>query len=106
MALGLAVGRERIEDTDQYRQAMAPARRIAVRFQEEVQGQFEASFPLDTTICRDIQAAIYGRSFDLNNPNDYKAFIEAGGHTSEGCPKVCAVAAQVAAEEILFLEKS
>ncbi len=105
MALGLAVGRERMEDTDQYRRAMGPARRIAERFQEEVQSQFGASVPLDTTLCRDIQASIYDRSFDLNDSADYKAFLAAGGHSADGCPKVCGIAAQVAAEEIIGLRE-
>ena len=105
MGLGLAVGRENIEDTDQYRKAMEPARRVSERFQEEVQGQFGISKPLDTTLCREIQTAIYSRSFDLNNPEENKMFLAAGGHTSEGCPKVCAVAAQVVAEEILSAEE-
>jgi C_GCAxxG_C_C family probable redox protein len=105
MALGLAVGRERMEDTDRYRQAMEPAQRISQRFQEEIQAQFETSLSGDTTLCRDIQAAIYGRSFNMNNPEDYNAFLESGGHSAEGCPKVCAVAAQVAAEEIIRLEE-
>ena len=80
---------------------MQPAERIAQRFQEELQSQFGVSLPGDTTLCRDLHAAIYGRSFNLNDPSDYKAFLDAGGHSAQGCPKVCAVAAQVAAEEIL-----
>lgn len=100
MALGLAAGRERMEDTDQYRRAMAPAGRIAVRFQEELQRQFGFDESLSTTLCRDVQARIYGRGFDMTDREDYKAFLDAGGHSAQGCPKVCAVAAQVAAEEI------
>ena len=43
MALGLAVGRERMEDTDRYREAMVPAEEIVRRFQEEIQSQFRFS---------------------------------------------------------------
>jgi C_GCAxxG_C_C family probable redox protein len=104
MGLGVAGGRERMDDTDQYRKAMQPAQRIADRFQEELQTEFDMTLPHDTTMCRDIQASIYGRSFDLNNPKDYRAFLKAGGHSAQGCPLVCAVAAQVAGEEILDMQ--
>jgi hypothetical protein len=55
-------------------------------------------------MCRDIQESIYGRSFDLNDPVDYGLFLAAGGHSAQGCPLVCAVAAQVAGEEILNIQ--
>lgn len=101
MALGLAVGRERMPDTEKYRQAMVPALEMSRRFQQELQAQFGFSAPLETTLCREIQARIYGRPFDLTDPRDYGAFLAAGGHSSEGCPKVCAVAARVAGEQLM-----
>ena len=101
MALGLAAGRERMEDTPQYHRAMVPAVELSRRFQEELQAQFGFSTPLETTLCREIQARIYGRAFDLTDPAGLQAFLDAGGHSSEGCPKVCAVAARVAAEQLL-----
>jgi len=101
MALGLAVGRERMEDTPQYHRAMVPAVEMSRRFQQELQAQFGFSAPLDTTLCRDIQGRIYGRAFDLADPAGLQAFLDAGGHSPEGCPKVCAVAARVAAEQLL-----
>lgn len=104
MGLGLIEGRERMDDTDQYRKAMQPAQRIADRFQEELQTEFDMTLPHDTTMCRDIQASIYGRSFNMNDPKDYKAFLKAGGHSAQGCPLVCGVAAQVAGEEILNIQ--
>lgn len=104
MALGLVVGREKMEDTEQYRKAMVPAIEIRNRFLQELKRQFGFAGSLKTTICREIQKAIYGRPFDLTNPEDYQAFLAAGGHSATGCPKVCAVAAQVAAEKILELK--
>jgi C_GCAxxG_C_C family probable redox protein len=101
MALGLAVGRERIEDTGQYYRAMVPALEMSRRFQQELQAQFGFPTPLETTLCREIQSRIYGRAFDLTNPADLQAFLAAGGHSPKGCPKVCAVAAQVAAEQLM-----
>jgi len=101
MGLGVASGREKMEDTPQYRQAMEPAQRIASRFQEEIQARFDTKLPGDTTLCRDLQAAIYGRSYNMNDPDDYKAFLEAGGHSDKGCPLVCGIAARVAGEELI-----
>lgn len=101
MALGLAVGRERMEDTQQYHQAMVPALELSRRFQQELQAQFGFSAPLPTTLCRDIQIRIYGRAFDLADPAGLQAFLDAGGHSPKGCPKVCAVAARVAAEQLM-----
>ena len=71
------------------------------RFQQELQARFGFAEPLATTLCREIQARIYGRAFDLADPAGLQAFLDAGGHSPEGCPKVCAVAARVAAEQLL-----
>lgn len=105
MALGLAMGRERIEDTETYQQTMAPGQDVSRRFQIELHNQFDFSSPLETTLCRDIQARIYGRAFDMVDTEDRQAFLDAGGHSAQGCPKVSAVAAQVAAEELMRWEK-
>jgi len=95
MAVGLAVGRERIEDTAQYRRAMAPAQEVYERFRE-IEG---------ASLCPEIHKIRYGRSFQLTDPEQYKAFLEAGGHGETGCPDVCAHAAKIAAETILRLRE-
>lgn len=105
MALGLAVGREKMEDTPTYRMAMPPAIEICNRFKEEVQSQLGFSQSLTSSLCKDIQRSIYGRSFDMTNEEDYQAFLDAGAHGDEGCPRVCAIAAQVAAEKIIEIIK-
>jgi C_GCAxxG_C_C family probable redox protein len=105
MGLGLAMGRERIEDTDQYSKTMAPAQEISRRFQEELQAQFGFSSPLTTTLCSDIQARVYGRAYTMTDTADRQAFLDAGGHSAQGCPKVSGIAAQVAAEQLMRLEK-
>ncbi len=81
--------------------ALKPAQDVSRRFQIELQSQFDFASPLDTTLCRDIQARVYGRAFDMTDDVDRQAFLDAGGHSAHGCPKVSAVAAQVAAEEIM-----
>ena len=100
MALGLVYGRDDIRDTQAYRDAMKPANEIVDEFKRRLEEEFGFDETLESTICRDIQEHIYGRSFDLNNPEDYPLFIEAGGHGDDGCPKTCAVAAKVTAEKL------
>jgi C_GCAxxG_C_C family probable redox protein len=105
MALGLAIGRENMEDTPTYRAAIKHGMDMCGRFRQELHGQLGFGEDLASSLCRDIQRSIYGRSFDLSNEEDYQAFLEAGGHGDKGCPGVCAVAAQVAAEKILDVMK-
>jgi len=100
MALGLVIGREQMEETEVYRKAMEPAKEIQRRFKEELKRQLQLKMDLETTLCKEIQENIYGRSFDMNDEKDYQAFLDAGGHGDLGCPRVCAIAAQVAAEKI------
>lgn len=100
MALGLVIGREQMEDTEVYRKAIEPAREIQRRFKEELKRQLQFKEDLKTTLCKEIQQNIYGRSFDMNDEKDYQAFLDAGGHGDLGCLRVCAIAAQVAAEKI------
>ena len=102
-ALGLVIGRESIEDTDAYRAMMAPSMAVLTGFKEELQKQFGFEEALTTTLCRHIQERVYGRSFDLTSQEDYRAFLESGGHSETGCPKVCQIAAEVTAEKILAL---
>jgi C_GCAxxG_C_C family probable redox protein len=101
MGLGLVSGRERIEDTPKYVHAMDLANEIRDRFKRRLEEEFGFEEPLDSTLCNDIQTRIYGRSFDLMDPKDYDDFLEAGGHSDEGCYKVCGIGAEVAAERLM-----
>ena len=101
MALGLVVGREKMEDTDAYRKSMEPSADLIAKFKEELKKQFGFEGELDGTLCRQIHEKIYGRPFDMTDPDDYQKFLDAGGHSDSGCLKVCGVAAQVGAEKIL-----
>lgn len=103
MGLGLVAGREKMEDTQAYRDAMVPSAEIIDRFKEELKKQFGFEGELDGTLCRQIHEKIYGRAFDMCDPEDYQAFLQAGGHSGTGCFKVCGVAGQVGAEKILEL---
>ena len=103
MALGLVAGRERMEDYEQYVKATNIANEICDEFKRRIEKEFGFREPLESTLCREIQTRIYGRSFDIRDPAEREAFLAAGGHSDEGCYKVCGIAAEVAAERLLKL---
>jgi C_GCAxxG_C_C family probable redox protein len=103
LALGLLIGRKSIEDVEAYRAMMNPSIEIRDKFKEELKNQFGFKEAPTSTLCREIQEKVLGRSFNLNDEEDYQAFLAAGGHSDHGCPKVCGIGAQVAAEKILEL---
>lgn len=91
MAFGLIYGRgrKRLHDWGVYQDSLVPAGEFCRRF-EKVFG---------STMCRDIQEAKFGRSFQLTDPEDLRAFQEAGATT--GCSAVVRRAVRLAAEIIL-----
>lgn len=95
MAIGCEVGRERLEDVEQYQRAKVPAREMYRRFREEV----------GHSICAEIHKIKYGRVYRLFIPEEAKAFHEMGGHSRTGCPEVCGIAARIAADIILELRE-
>jgi C_GCAxxG_C_C family probable redox protein len=101
MAVGLVEGRERMYDTAVYTEACADADQLATEFQRRIEAEFSFKKPLETTLCRDIQKGIYGKSFDLRDTEQREAFYACGGHSDKGCYKVCGIAAEVAAERLL-----
>jgi C_GCAxxG_C_C family probable redox protein len=101
MAVGLVEGRSRMPETPVYAAACAEADVVATEFQRRVEMEFKLKEPLKSTICWDIQRGIYGRSYDLRDTAQREAFYACGGHGDEGCPKVCGIAAEVAAERLL-----
>ncbi|OGD58340.1 hypothetical protein A3K78_09785 [Candidatus Bathyarchaeota archaeon RBG_13_52_12] len=101
MALGLVDGRSRMYDTPVYAAACIEGDEIANEFQRRVETEFNFKEPLKTTLCRDIQWGIYGRSFDLRDNEQRNNFYAYGGHGDNGCLKVCGIAAEVAAERLL-----
>ena len=93
MAIGSEVGRERLEDIEQLRKSRVPGAEMYLRFQEE-NGH---------TLCAEIHKLKFGRTYRLYDPEELKAFHEAGGHGPEGCPTVCRSAARIAADILLRL---
>lgn len=91
MAIGCVVGRERLEDVQQYQRSKEPAKEMYHRFRDQV----------GHSICAEIHKIKFGRVFHLYDPEEAKAFHEAGGHSRSGCPEVCGIAARTAADIIL-----
>ena len=104
LALGLVIGRERMGDFNAYQGAMKVGLAVRNKFMKELKAQFGFKKELESTLCRHIQEKIYGRSYNLADDKDRQAFLDAGGHSETGCPKVCGIAAQVVAEKIMELE--
>ena len=79
---------------------MIKAIELHKQFTKEIKNQFGFTDEVENSNCRYLQTRIYGRGFIMTNPKEREAFEAAGGHSDKGCPKVCAVAAEVAAKEI------
>ncbi len=101
LALGLAAGRERMEDPmygEEINEASGQPKRLEFArklFQRFVQDN-------GAWMCRDLQTRLFGRSYDLHNPEDYAKFQEAG--SSEKCSQLVGRGARLAAEIILEMK--
>ena len=96
MAIGSFLGSESLIDVEQNEKAMEPAVRVYNRFKERV----------GHTLCDEIQKIRYGKAYRLSIPEERQAFQDMEGHSRKGCPEVCGIAAQVAAEVILDIKES
>ncbi|MFH1982624.1 MAG: C-GCAxxG-C-C family protein [Pseudomonadota bacterium] len=96
MGISLFYGRElqNIKDPD-------GKRFVSYRLAERLQAQFVAEY--GSSICGKIHHQVMGRTYRLTRPDEFKQFIDAGGH-SEKCPRVVGKAARWAAEIILAEE--
>jgi C_GCAxxG_C_C family probable redox protein len=93
MAIGQVLGRESLEDIEQFQKAMIPANDMYLKFREAV----------GHTLCAEIHKILFGRSFRLYEEEEKAAFAEAGGRGPGGCPEVGRKAAKIAARIILDL---
>jgi len=93
MAIGLATAGDRLDDEAAFMLSMVSGYRFYRRFERE----------FGSAVCRDIQKARLGRSFNFADPEEYEAFQKAGAY--EECPKVAARAARMAGEFILELRE-
>jgi len=89
MALGLAFGREKADDFAAVQRTTAAARKLCRRFEGELGG----------CNCSDVQHHIFGRSFNLTDPQEQKDFVKADA--SKKCRLPSGRAARIAGELIL-----
>jgi C_GCAxxG_C_C family probable redox protein len=94
MAIGQVLGRESLEDREQFQKAMVPAGEMYLKFKEAV----------GHTLCAEIHKILFGRSFRLYEDEEKEAFVAAGGRGPDGCPRVGSKAAKIAATIILDLK--
>lgn len=93
MAIGLVYGRDKLEDlktSPSYQEAMERSGRLCDRFKKEF-GKLR---------CRDVQKAVFGRSWDLRNPEENEQFFNRL-EADDKCANVISKTARLAAEVIL-----
>ena len=89
LAVGIATASEDFQDVNALTNSLASGFRLARIVEKE----------FGTTNCTKIQTDKLGRFYSLADPEQYKAFIEAGGYRE--CPKVVGKIARMTAEFIL-----
>jgi C_GCAxxG_C_C family probable redox protein len=92
MAMGMIYGRDRLDDWEKYRKALVPTNKFCGQFQEA----------LGSTLCCQIQERAFGRSFNLMDPEQLRAFQRAGA--TDRCTKVVQKACRLAADIIVASE--
>jgi hypothetical protein len=93
MVLGQLAGRERADFED-----AGGVRFHAFDLAKGLADRFVAEF--GSTICREVQTGVFGRSFNLRDRDDFARFEAAGAHDDK-CPEVVGKAARMAVEIIL-----
>jgi C_GCAxxG_C_C family probable redox protein len=91
LALGLIFGRDRIDDWPAWRASLGPAQAFCTAFTDQ----------FGSTQCGDVQHKLFGRSYDLADPDQLRAFQSATPGPTELCGKVVRRAVRIAAEIIL-----
>ena len=89
MARGLAFGRESADDLAAVSRTTSAARKLCKRFEAE----------LGSCNCRDVQHHIFGRSFNLTDPQEGKEFVKA--NAIKKCRLPAERAARITGELIL-----
>ena len=95
LAVGVVTASEDLEDSHALNNSLAAELRL-IRMVEKEFG---------STNCAKIQTDKLGKSYNIADPEQYQAFIEAGGYVE--CPKVVGKIARMTAEFILdYKEKT
>lgn len=89
LAVGIVTANEDLKDTGALTDSLVSGFRLAKKFEME----------FGTTNCTKLQADKLGKFYSLADPEQYKAFIEAGGYRE--CPKVVGKTARMTAEFII-----
>jgi len=92
MAIGLAYGRESLDDWDGFLRAIRPARKFCRAFEKE----------FGSVMCRDVLKSQCGRSFNLADPAEAEEFEKTGGYKK--CRVPPGKAARIAGEIIMEKE--
>ncbi len=77
MAIGAVVGRERLNDREQYQKAMEPAMEMYSKFKEKV----------GHSLCQEIHRIRFGRVYRMYIPEEREAFHNMGGAQSKRMPR-------------------
>ena len=89
MAVGMVTASEDLNDVNALTDSLVSGFRLAKKFEME----------FGTTNCTKLQTEKLGRFYSLADPEQYRAFIAAGGYRE--CPKVVGKTARMTAEFIL-----
>jgi hypothetical protein len=89
LAIGMVTASEDLKDTNALTNSLVSGFRLAKKFEIE----------FGTTNCTKLQTEKLGRFYSLADPEQYEAFIAAGGYRE--CPKVVGKTARMTAEFIL-----
>lgn len=93
MMIGQLCGRERNDFQDK-----EGIRFQAYRLTHILVEEFTREF--GSIICQEVQSRVFGRFFDLNNPEQFRLFEEAGAHRDK-CPDVVGRASRLGLRIIL-----
>lgn len=91
MMIGFLTGRDDLEMFPQYQRAMDYGNTLYTKFRDE----------FGTVSCSEIQKMKFGRSFDLQNPEEREELHRKMAEIKDGCQTVTSAGARLAAEVIV-----
>jgi C_GCAxxG_C_C family probable redox protein len=95
MLIGYLTGRDDLEMFPQYQRAMEYGNTFYRRFHEE----------FGTVSCSEIQKLKFGRTFDLQDPEEREELHKRMAEIGDGCQSVTSAGARIAAEIIVEILK-
>ncbi|MBW2204515.1 MAG: C_GCAxxG_C_C family protein, partial [Deltaproteobacteria bacterium] len=90
MMIGFLTGRDDLAMLPQYQRAMDYGNKLYTKFRDE----------FGTVSCLEIQKMKFGKSFDLQNPEEREALHKKMAEIGDGCQAVSGAGARLAAEVI------